>query len=162
MINIFIKTSVLFFILICTAKASESNFSFETKELNIPVVVVDNDRLYTVKMTQINDDSNLMFVLSEGTELPLFKERFETIVDNMSRQEVVDLLGMPEKIKNLEKKAGEFCNEPALDVGISFEQWEYGVDSSLQGPSGFVVWFSKVDNTTEWKVVGEINGFGCI
>lgn len=162
MINFFIKTSILFFMLICVSKASESSFSFVTKELNIPAVVVDNNKLYTVKMNLINDENNLMFVLAQATELPLFEQRFETVVDNMSRQQVINLLGIPEKIKNLEIKAGAFCSEPSLDVGTSYEQWEYSVDSASQGPSGFVVWFSKVDNTSEWKVVGKINGFSCI
>jgi hypothetical protein len=148
--------------LICISKASESSFSFATKELNIPAVVVDNNKLYTVKMNLINNENNLMFVLAQATELPLFEQRFETIEDNMSRQQVINLLGIPEKIKNLEIKAGAFCSEPSLDVGSSFEQWEYSVDSTSQGPSGYVVWFSKVDNTSEWKVVGKINGFSCI
>lgn len=162
MIKFFLKTLVLFFMLICISRASEPNFSFATKELNIPVVVVDNNKAYTVKMNLISDENNLTFVLDQATELPLFVERFRAIEDSMSKQQVIRLLGIPEKIKNLEIKAGAFCSEPSLTVGTSFEQWEYSVDSTSQSPSGYVVWFSKVDNTSEWKVVGKINGFTCI
>ena len=119
MIHSFIKTSILFFMFICAVKVSAQSlevtpdmvpienrphFSFITKELNIPIVVVDGESQYSVKMNLISDDNDFIFALSEVTALPSFEERFENITDNMSRQEVIDLLGFPQGISDHEMK----------------------------------------------------------
>jgi len=95
-------------------------------------------------------------------EFTSFEERFNTIQNGISRQAVIKRLGVPQGIKNLEIKSSPFCSEPLLDVGSPYEQWEYGVDSSSQGPSGYVIWFSKSDTPSEWKTVGKANGYSCI
>jgi len=91
-----------------------------------------------------------------------FEERFNTVQNDISRQETIKILGVPQRIRNLEIKSRSFCSEPLLDVGSMYEQWEYGVDSSSQGPSGYVVWFSKSDTPSEWKTVGKGKSYTCI
>jgi len=95
-------------------------------------------------------------------EFVSFEERFDTIQNDMSRQEVTEVLGIPQKIKNLEIKSGPYCSEPALNVGSFYEQWEYDVDSSSQLSSGYVIWFSESNTRLEWKTVGKVNGYSCI
>jgi hypothetical protein len=161
MIKIFFKVTILFFIFTCTSSANESSFSFATKELNIPRVIVDENKYYAIKMT-LTDEKEFVFSLAEANELPSFEERFETIQNNMSRPEVLNILGVPQKIQNLEKKELEFCSEPSIESGTAYEQFEYAIDSNSDGASGFVVWFAKVDNTAEWKVIDKIKGFSCM
>jgi len=99
---------------------------------------------------------------NDTNEFTSFEERFNTVQNGVSRQEVIKILGIPPGIKNLEIKSSPFCSEPLLDVGSLYEQWEYGVDSSSQGPSGYVVWFSKSNTPSEWKTVGKGKGYSCI
>ncbi|TXL16829.1 hypothetical protein BMR06_15470 [Methylococcaceae bacterium HT5] len=133
MINFFIKIATLFFMLSFISKASEPIYSPSTQDLEIPSVIVGND-LYTVKMKLITDDP-LIFRVIELTKRPSFEQRFESISENMSKQQVIDLLGVPDHI--------------------------YGVEQ-IQEPSGYAVWFFRVPGQHELRVVGKIEGFGCM
>ncbi len=161
MSKILVKVTILFVLIVNYVNAGEPEFSFETNELDIPVVMVDGIP-YSVKMHLIDDEQGLTFTVTEANNLPSFEERFESLQNGMTRQEVIEILGVPQNIKNLEIKVGAFCSEPTLEVGSVYEQWEYGVDRSSQAPSGFVVWFSEVDNPSEWEIVGKLKGFSCM
>lgn len=89
-------------------------------------------------------------------------ENFEMVVNGMSHQEVLNLLGTADNTETLETNEMPYCSEPLLEPGILYEQWEYGVDHSSQAPSGFVVWFAQTDESSAWKVVGKVNGFSCM
>jgi len=160
MIQILVKVTILF-ALVNYVNAGEPEFSFHTKELVIPVVNVDGIA-YSVKMHLIDNDDRLIFTVTEADILPPFEQRFESVQNGMTRQQVMEILGLPQKIKNLEIKAGAYCSEPKLELGSAYEQWEYGVDTSSQAPSGFVVWFSEVDKPAEWELVGKLQGFSCM
>ncbi len=99
---------------------------------------------------------------NETNKFTAFEERFDTIKNDLSRQKVIEILGFPEKIKNLDIKSSSFCSEPSLEVGDIYEQWEYEVDSSSQSPRGYVIWFSKSNIPSDWKTVGKVNGYSCI
>jgi hypothetical protein len=56
-------------------------------------------------MLQLSDD-NLVFSVTEVTEIPenpSFNKRFESIVRNMTRKEVINILGFPDAIYNKNK-----------------------------------------------------------
>ncbi len=178
--KLYLKMASLFFILTSTVYAESisylesiapatdsnmgSNFSFETGELDVPAVIVDGDTLYDVKLRLINTENGMIFSLVEAVGLPSFEERFGAIENNMSKKEVKKILGMPQDMRfNLEIKVGAFCSEPQLALGSVYEEWRYFVDPQSQGPSGFVVWFAKVEGGSEESVVvGYTKGFSCI
>jgi hypothetical protein len=95
---------------------------------------------------------------NDTNEFTSFEERFYTVQNGISRQEVIKILGVPQRIKNLKIQSTPFCIQVLLDVGSLYEQWEYGVDSSSQGSSGYVIWFSKSNTPSEWKTVGKGKG----
>ncbi|TXK93420.1 hypothetical protein BMR05_14050 [Methylococcaceae bacterium HT4] len=159
MINFFIKIATLFFMLSFISKASEPIYSPSTQDLEIPSVIVGND-LYTVKMKLITDDP-LIFRVIELTKRPSFEQRFESISENMSKQQVIDLLGVPDHIYAEEMETRVYCDEPPLELGSRYEQWNYGVEQ-IQEPSGYAVWFFRVPGQHELRVVGKIEGFGCM
>lgn len=160
--NAFLYSPILSLLFISVVSAADPEYSSMTKELLIPVVNVDNTTSYSVKMTLANNSEQLLFSLDEAVVLPAFEDRFVNVENGMTRQAVVDLLGMPGKIKNLQITTSPFCDQPSLNLGSYYEQWEYNVDPTLQAPSGFVVWFASVDGSSEWSVVGKIKGYACI
>ncbi|VAW45038.1 hypothetical protein MNBD_GAMMA04-659 [hydrothermal vent metagenome] len=139
------------------------NFSFATGELNIPTVIVDGNQLYDVKMQLMNTENGMLFSLVNAVEQPVFEEIFETITNNMSKKEVINRLGMPQEMHfDLEIKL-PYCDAPQLELGAIYDQWTYFNDSSKMGPSGFAVWFAKVEGVSDKElVVGKVNGYGCI
>jgi hypothetical protein len=84
-----VKTFVLFFIFMSSSKAMEVTYSSDGKELNIPIVIDKaSNKGYRVKMSHLYGD-NLIFGVTELTEIPSFNKRFESIVKNMTRKEVI-------------------------------------------------------------------------
>ena len=165
MIHIFIKTFVLFFIFMSSSKAMEATYSSDGKELNIPIVVdKENNKRYRIKMSHLYGD-NLIFGVTELTEIPSFNKRFESIVKNMTRKEVIGILGFPDVIYNDEITTElQYCSQPELGVGVTYEQWNYGVDRYSEGPSGSVVIFAALDSKKprEWTVSETFHGFVCM
>lgn len=167
MTHIFIKTFVLFFIFMSSSKAMDATYSYDEKELNIPMVIdKGSNKPYRVKMLQLSDD-NLVFSVTEVTEIPenpSFNKRFESIVRNMTRKEVINILGFPDAIYNKTTTKYVYCSQPDVGVGVAYSQWNYGVDRSAQGPSGSVVFFAALDRRkpSEWTVSRAFHGFSCI
>ena len=142
--------------------AANPDYSINSGELHIPYLDVDNNSSYSVKMI-IKNVGNLEFAVTELTRLAPFEDRFNSIQNLANRIEVLNALGFPEKIFNLVIKKLPFCSQPtSLNVGAMYEQWEYKVDSTSQGPSGFVVWFAGVSGSPTWTVVGKIKGYSCL
>ena len=155
--QILILLSIFFSISETYADNTNALFSFTTNELYIPKVIIDNKDYYRVKMKFQNN----VFLLSEIINIPSPKELLVKIEKGMTRHEVLNILGIPDKIKNYEKKSIAFCSEPTIDIGKIYEQWEYGVDSTMQGPSGMVVWFAEIDDSSKWLVIDTSDGFVC-
>ena len=165
MVHIFIKTFVLFFIFMSSSKAMEVTYSSDGKELNIPVIIDKaSNKGYRVKMSHLYGD-NLIFGVTELTEIPSFNKRFESILKNMTRKEVIDILGFPDAIYNKIKSELQYCSQPGDEVGVgaAYEQWNYGVDRYSEGSSGSVVFFSDLDSSSgEWTVNEAFHGYNCI
>ena len=153
MIHIFIKTFVLFFIFMSSSKAMEVTYSSDGKELNIPIVVdKENNKRYRIKMSHLYGD-NLIFGVTELTEIPSFDKRFASIVKNMTRKEVIEILGFPDVIYNQTTTEIPYCSQPDIGVGVAYEHWDYG--------GGAGIFFAAFDNRIQWTVSESFHGFWC-
>lgn len=155
------KALILFFLFFSIANASESIFTDSTFEYYIPILYVDGIP-YTVKMGPgTSRYGELISKITEINELPPFATRFDTITNNMTRQEVLKVLGEPKRIYNFKRTGDQVCSAPELPVDSGYEEWEYGGNHYSSKPSGYAVWFASVDNSIVWKTVGTVNKFSC-
>ncbi|MDY6981487.1 MAG: hypothetical protein SV422_00215, partial [Pseudomonadota bacterium] len=110
----------------------------------------------------ITDPDALEFAVSDLVKLPPFAARFDLIQNEESRGQVLARLGLPDAVSNLGVEELPRCDEPLLEPGTPYEQWEYGVDSNAQGPTGFVVWFAATTDPRHWRTVGKVEGYSCL
>ncbi len=158
----YFKTLYLLFLFSGITNATESIYNDTTLEYYIPVLYADGVP-YTVILGQgTSPYGELIAKVNEITELSPFATRFNSINNNMTRQEVLKVLGIPKKIYNIKKTADQQCSAPIIPVDSWYEEWEYGGNHHSSRPSGFAVWFASVDQSSVWKTVGSIDKFICI
>lgn len=146
----------------CVSFAQAPEYSLSSGELDIPQLQVDDGSTYAVTLRLI-DASTMDFALIEAMKLPAFEARFGLVQNGLTRGDVVGILGMPESVSNLTVEDLPVCSEPpSLSAGTMYEQWEYGVDSTSQGPSGYVVWFAATTDPRRWRTVGKVEGYSCL
>lgn len=158
----YVRCGAVLALMSCAAYAQVPEYSLSSGELDIPLLQVDDSSVYAVKLRLI-DASAMEFALSEAVKLPAFEARFDLVQNGLTRGDVVSILGMPQSVSNLQVEELPLCSEPpSLSPGTMYEQWEYGVDSTSQAPSGYVVWFAATTDPRHWRSVGKVEGYSCL